>query len=81
MGNGATKNREGSEMIQRQYGINPERIEEIGGKYYLSLEREKYKLPKNVVDAFERSNNFSHEKDPANELKHHHTKHSKYLNK
>lgn len=55
---------EGKEnYIQTKYGVNPERIQIIKGQYYLSLEREKYKLPREVLNTFEYLNDFSREKD------------------
>ncbi len=62
MGNSASI--EGKESyIQSKYGVNPERIKVIKGQYYLTLEREKYKLSKEVLNTFEYTNDFSREKD------------------
>ena len=62
MGNSASI--EGKEsFIQSKYGVNPERIKVIKGQYYLTLEREKYKLSKEVLNTFEYTNDFSREKD------------------
>ena len=55
---------EGKEsFIKSKYGVNPERIKVIKGQYYLTLEREKYKLSKEVLNTFEYSNDFSKEKE------------------
>ena len=66
MGNGASvKN---NIDIHKQYGVEINNIREIDGHYYLNLERDKYKLQKEILKVFERENNFSHEKD--SELNH-----------
>ena len=62
MGNGASSEFRNNE-INDKYGVNPSSIEERDGVYYLSIEREKYKLPSEVLRCLEQANNFSHEKD------------------
>jgi hypothetical protein len=61
---GNTPSIEGKEtFIQSKYGVNPDRIKVIKGQYYFTLDREKYKLPKEVLKTFEYTNDFSKEKD------------------
>ena len=56
---GNTPSIEGKEtFIQSKYGVNPDRIKVIKGQYYFTLDREKYKLPKEVLKTFEYTNDF-----------------------
>ena len=43
-------------------GINPNKIKKINNDYYLEINREEYKLNKEILKNFEKNNNFSSEK-------------------
>lgn len=63
MGNGANPGESKQDIIKKKYGVDPSRVREIDGEYYLNLEREDYKLHREVLLVFNRENNFSKDKE------------------
>lgn len=63
MGNGAHGGQSKQSHIKKKYGIDPSRITEIEGDYFLNLEREDYKLNREVLMLFDKENDFSSDKE------------------
>ena len=60
MGNGASIDKY---YLRQQYGVDIKNIKEIDGNYYLTLQRESFKLQNPVLKRFEQLNRFSREKE------------------
>ena len=67
MGNNNSSDNEdnlNNQLIFLNYGINPNNVHNINNVYYLDLDRKTYKLNNEILNIFDRKNNFSREKEP-----------------
>ena len=69
MGNGALIDKY---YLRQQYGVDIKNIKEIDGNYYLTLQRESFKLQNPVLKRFEQLNKFSREKEIDDKISHQH---------
>lgn len=63
MGGAGSKTGPNESLIEEKYGIKPDKIYYMDRCIYYKIERHQFKLGKNVLDKFEKFNNFSKDTD------------------